>query len=73
VKFIYMNEGIRCAKPSRPVIVVQSGKNRREGNRVAIKHQGRVIASVIYDHNSNPSTMPTVRAWIQTNATVVVR
>lgn len=63
---IFMNHRIRQAKPDGPVIVAQTGKKVREGNRVDIMHAGVVVASVIYDPKGNPSKTHAVKAWIET-------
>jgi hypothetical protein len=71
-KFIYMNHRIAQVKPQAPVIVVQTGKRQREGNRVDIMDRGKIVASVVYDPLHNPSATHRVRAWVETNKTVVI-
>lgn len=68
--YIYMNEQIRLAKPERPVIVAQTGKKRVESNRVDILHDGKVIASVVYQPGGCPSSTHIAKAYVETECEV---
>lgn len=45
-RFVYMNEAIREAEPSKPVIVVQTGQRLKNTNLVRIKVGGKVVAEI---------------------------
>jgi hypothetical protein len=45
-RLIFMNEAIREPRPSKPVIVVQTGKRQRASNRWKLKVAGVVVAEV---------------------------
>lgn len=45
-RFVYMNEAIREAEPSKPVIVVQIGQRLKNTNLVRLTVAGVVVAEV---------------------------
>jgi hypothetical protein len=67
MKFIYMNEEIRKAKPKRPVIVCQEWDgSQRESNAFAISINGRHLGYVRF----NPEGLEhcethEVKAWVE--------
>lgn len=47
-RLIFMNEHIREAEPSKPVIVVQTGDEQCLTNRVQLVCGGKVVAQVVF-------------------------
>ena len=72
-KKIFINHRISQAQPDGPVIIVETCKNQQEGNRVDILEKGKVVASIIFDANADPSKTHLVRAWVETNNRVVIK
>lgn len=71
IAFIYMNEQIKQAKPTCPVIVVQHGDTQRtvEGNTVVINGP----SVVRFDPRGLPlADKHHVKAWIETDMKNVV-
>jgi hypothetical protein len=72
-KKIFINHRIAQAAPDGPVIVVETRKKQQEGNRVDIMEKGKVVASIIFDADADPSRTHLVRAWVETNNRVVIK
>ena len=71
-KKIFINHRIAQAKPDGPVIVVETRRKQQEGNRVDIIDRGKVVASIVFNSNADPSKTHSVRAWVETNKRVIV-
>ena len=72
-KKIFINHRIVQIKPTGPVIVVETRRKQKEGNRVDILDRGKIIVSVIFDATADPSKTHNVRAWVETNKQVIVK
>lgn len=76
--YIYMNEQIRKAKPSRPVIVAQDDARAlqpiRESNEFILWHHGQRIGRVLFRAEGLPACdTHEVHAWVELDDTVVVQ
>lgn len=73
MKYLFMNEQIRKAKPSRPVIVCQEeltsdGPTQREANEFEIWAAGHFVGRIKFDRDGlEACETHEVKAWIELN------
>lgn len=65
-RYVYMNEAIREAEPSKPVIVVQEGTKLTNTNRVLLKVGGKVVGRIRFSLGGlKAAPEHRVRAWVE--------